>query len=161
MGTINTVCPRDCYDTCFMQIVLDPDNHPVRIMGDKAHPLTQGFLCPRGYKDLERANHSDRILYPYQRVGEKPDGKFNRISWDQALDLLVENISQTMNHFGPEAILHLEYAGNQGLFTWFLPQRLFYALGCTKTDYTLCSESGHAALALHYGLTYGVFASRT
>ena len=113
MGTINTVCPRDCYDTCFMQVVLDPDNYPVRMKGDKTHPLTQGFLCPRGYKDLERANHPERILYPYQRIGEKPDSTFQRISWDQALDLLVENLSHTLNNFGPEAILHLEYAGNQ------------------------------------------------
>lgn len=52
--------------------------------------------------------------------------------------------------------MHLEYAGNVGLLTWYFPQRLWNAIGATKTDYSICSKSGHEAISLHYGLSYGL-----
>lgn len=149
MPTITTVCPRDCYDTCFVKVSTD-EGRPVRTMGDKTHPVTRGVLCPRGYKDLERVNSSERILYPHKRAGP-----FERISWDTALSILVENVKETLKNSGPESCLHLSCLGNQGLLSSYLPQRLFYSLGFTQTDRSICSKSGHDALSLHYGETYG------
>jgi anaerobic selenocysteine-containing dehydrogenase len=118
-------------------------------MGDDTG-VTQGFLCPRGYKDIERMYSDERVLYPYYRRND-----FERVSWDTALTLLVEKLQDTLHTSGPQSCLHVVCLGNQGLFSSYLPQRLFYALGFTQTDGSICSKSGHDALSLHYGLSYG------
>jgi anaerobic selenocysteine-containing dehydrogenase len=156
MRYVQTVCPRDCYDTCFQKFLLDNDNRTIRVTGDEANPVTQGFLCPRGVADIKRAYSPERILYPHTRVGEKPNGPFKRISWEEALNVIVEKLTQIMNEHGSESILHLDYTGNMGLLTQDLAQRWFYALGLAQTDLSVCSKSGQEALALHYGLSYGV-----
>ncbi|MDI6904613.1 MAG: molybdopterin-dependent oxidoreductase [Candidatus Bathyarchaeia archaeon] len=128
MSSIKTVCARDCYDACFMKVLLDGDNKPFKIVGNKDNPVTQGFLCPHGVMDIKRTHSSERILYPYRHVGDKPNGSFERISWDDALNLLVEKLRYALEQFGSDSVLHLDYNGNMGLFTLHLPQRLFYAL---------------------------------
>jgi anaerobic selenocysteine-containing dehydrogenase len=150
MTGIQTVCARDCYDTCFMTVSLR-DNEPVRTMGDKTG-ITQGVLCPRGYQDIKRAASENRILYPLVKVNDT----FQQTSWNRALDLITETLTQTLKTRGPQSCLQLCFSGNQGLFSSYLPQRLFYALGFTQTDGSLCSKSGHDALSYHYGLSYGV-----
>jgi anaerobic selenocysteine-containing dehydrogenase len=139
-----------------MKVVLDNDGKPVRVIGDKESPITQGFLCPRGVMDIKRAYSNERVLFPHKRLDCKPDGAFKRISWDEALQILAEKITYVSNQFGPDQILLLYYSGNMGLFTLYLTQRLFYALGSSQTDLSICSKSGHEALALHYGSSYGV-----
>lgn len=156
MSYKETVCPRDCYDTCFMKLLLDSDGRPISVVGDEDNPVTQGFLCPRGVMDIKRAYSHGRILYPHRRVGSKVSDVFERISWDDALNVLVEKLTCVLDESGSDSILHLDYSGNMGLFTLHLPQRLFYALGFSQTDLSICSKSGHNALALHYGLSYGV-----
>lgn len=135
---------------------MDDYGKPVRVVGEKESPITQGFLCPRGIMDVKRTYSSERVLYPYKRLNGKPEGVFERILWDEALKILAEKITYVLDCFGPEEILLLYYCGNMGLFTLYLPQRLFYALGSSMTDLSICSESGHEALALHYGLSYGL-----
>ncbi|MGQ9625070.1 MAG: molybdopterin-dependent oxidoreductase [Candidatus Bathycorpusculaceae bacterium] len=156
MGYVETVCARDCYDTCFMKVLISNDKKPNRIVGEKTNPVTQGFLCPRGIMAIKRTYSSERVLFPHKMVGEKPHGSFKRISWDDALDTLVEKLRHVMENFGSSAALHLYYSGNMGLLTQYFPQRLFYALGFSQTDLSICSKSGHEALKLHYGLSYGV-----
>jgi len=156
MDYVQTVCPRDCYDTCFMKVYLDDSRKPVRVVGDEINPVTQGFLCPRGVADIKRAYSPERILYPHKRIGGKPNGSFKRISWDEALNILAKKITNVQEQHGAESMLHLDYTGNMGLLTLHFAQRLFYALGFSQTDLSLCSKSGHEALSLHYGLTYGV-----
>jgi len=156
MNYIETVCPRDCYDTCFMKVLIDSDKNPIRVIGDKDSPITQGFLCPRGIADIDRTYSHQRILYPFKRVADKPNDAFERISWTSAINILVEKLGWVLKEFGPSSVLHLDYSGNMGLFTMHLPQRLFYALGFSQTDNSICSKSGHNALELHYGQSYGV-----
>lgn len=151
MSDVKTVCPRDCYDTCFMTVSIR-DGELIRTMGDKDNPVTQGVLCPRGYRDIERAYSDKRVLYPYKRV----EDRFERITWDNALTILVKKIQDTLHEYGAESCLQVSCAGNQGLFSLYLPQRLFYALGFNRTDDSICSKSGHDALSLHYGSTYGI-----
>ena len=155
MKQIRTVCPRDCYDSCHL-IAEFPERVPLPILkGDQHHPLTQGFTCPRGAKDLDRAFTSERLLFPYIRKKHEETEKGLQSTWEEALQLITKKLQATLRNKGPEAVLHIEYAGNTGLLTWYYPQRLWNALGATKTDYTICSRSGHEALSLHYGLSYG------
>ena len=64
-----------------------------RIAGDPDHPFTQGFLCTKVAKYLERTYHPDRLLYPQIRVGAKGEGKFRRATWDEALALIAERLN--------------------------------------------------------------------
>jgi len=152
---IKTVCPRDCYDTCSLIVLVNDENKIVSIRGDKENPITQGFICARAAKDPERI-YINRILYPYIRKGKKPKRSFEKVSWEKALDLVVSKLKEVLANYGSEYVLHLEYTGNQGLLTRYFSQRIWYAIGATRTDDSLCSRSGHEALFLHYGSSYGI-----
>jgi anaerobic selenocysteine-containing dehydrogenase len=105
---------------------------------------------------MERAASPHRINQPIIRTRFEQDAKSESCSWEQALVKVTERLERVLQKEGPEAVLHIEYAGNIGLLTWYLPQRLWYALGATATDYTICSASGHKALGLHYGASHGI-----
>lgn len=146
-----TVCARDCYDTCALVATLDESGRLLSITGDPDHPITQGFPCPRSAKDPQRLT-TNRITTPHVRQGTS----FTPISWDDALDLIVHKLQNTLTMYGPSAALSLVYAGNCGLLTGTFSQRLWHALGVTQTDSALCTKSGHTGLALHYGESYGL-----
>jgi anaerobic selenocysteine-containing dehydrogenase len=139
-----------------MKVVVGSDKKPIRVVADESNPITQGFLCPRGVADITRAFSQERVLYPHRRVGEKPKEQFQRITWHEAIDVFAAKLAEVLREFGPESSLDLYYSGNMGLLTASMPQRLFYALGFTQTDESVCSKSGHDALSLHYGSSYGV-----
>lgn len=154
MYIVRSVCPRDCYDTCFIEVAVE--GGVIRsIRADPQNPLTGNFLCARGVADSIYV-YRNRVLYPHINVGGKPSNNFKKVSWDEVLNLVVERLREVLDRYGPEKILHIEYAGNMGLLTWYLPQRLWNTIGATRTDYSICSRSGHEAIALHYGLSYGI-----
>jgi len=76
-----------------------------KLRGDPDHPVTRGFLCGKVAKYLDREYSPERLLYPLKRVGEKGDGRFERISWDAALDTIATRLGAIAEEFGPEAIL--------------------------------------------------------
>jgi anaerobic selenocysteine-containing dehydrogenase len=132
------------------------DNVIREVKGGFENPITEGILCPRGFKDPERVYSLHRVLYPYLRNGGKPSRSFKRASWDYALSIIADRLRSVIENYGSKALLHVNYAGNMGVLTWYMPQRLWYALGASRTDYSICSKSGREALRLHYGLSYGV-----
>jgi len=146
-------CPRDCYDTCRLRVYVE-NGKMSRIEAVKDR-LTQGMLCPRAAKDVERVYSSLRILYPVINIG----GVFRKIEWDRALETLVHQLSYTLEKWGPEKVLFLEYAGNRGILTRYASRRLWNFLGVARTDGSMCDYSGAKALRLVYGSTYGVFPS--
>lgn len=148
---VKTVCQRDCPDSCFVDAVV-VDGRIVSTKGSRENPITQGFLCPRGFGNPERVYSKERVLYPYFREGKG----FVRVSWSKALDLITSKIADVLKNFGCESILLYDYPGNQGFLSWQYSQRLWLALGVTVTDDALCSSSGHVGIGLHYGLTYGL-----
>ena len=151
MKEVSTVCARDCYDTCALLVTLDESGQVLKIRGDPRNPMTQGFTCPRGAKDHERL-HENRVEAPALRQGDH----FARTDWDTALKVVSEKLGEALQKHGGEAVLYLDYAGNTGLLTGAFPARLWNALGATQTDRALCSASGHAAIGLHYGDSYGL-----
>ncbi len=151
METITTVCARDCYDTCSLRVTLDGPDRIASIKGDPDHPITQGFICPRGAKDHKRL-YLNRVEHPCLRQGQD----FKQISWEDSLDAVSQKLAHTIARHGPESVLYLAYAGNMGLLTTGFPQRLWRHIGASQTDGALCSKSGRKALELHYGDSYGV-----
>lgn len=85
-GSIHkTVCPHDCPDTCSISATVE-EGRVIACDGDADHPFTQGFLCHKVRRYPERIYSPDRILYPLRRIGQKGEGRFVRITWDEALD---------------------------------------------------------------------------
>ena len=82
--TTKSVCPLDCPDTCSMLVTVI-DGIATYLKGDPEHPFTRGFLCQKVHNYLERVYHPDRLLYPLKRIGRKGEGKFERISWEEAI----------------------------------------------------------------------------
>lgn len=154
MKTIKTVCQRDCPDTCFIDATVD-EGIFVSTRASAENPVTQGFLCPRGKGDPKRVYSPKRVLVPHERVGAR-SGAFEKTTWDAALKRLATQLKHTIERYGNESVLLYDYPGNQGLLAWQYPRRLWHALGATMTDYSLCSNSGHAGIGLHYGHTCGL-----
>src|SRR5438552_2250696 len=112
---IRAVCPHDCPDTCSMLVTVE-DGRAVRIAGEREHPFTQGFLCTKVAKYLERTYHEGRLLYPQIRAGKKGEGKFRRATWDEAIGLIATRLQSIIDSDdGPQAILPYSYAGTMGL----------------------------------------------
>lgn len=151
MREVSTVCARDCYDTCALMVTLDDSGQIRGIKGDPRNPFTQGFTCPRGGRDHHRL-YENRVGAPCVRRGDN----LEQTDWETALNKVSERLRETLDQYGAEAVLFLDYAGNTGLLTGAVPNRLWNALGATQTDWALCSASGHTGLGLHYGDSYGI-----
>ncbi len=106
--------------------------------------------------DPKRVYSQKRVLHPHIRKSAENAGEFNRVTWDKALSLIADKLQDTLESYGPESVLLYDYPGNQGFLSWQFPRRLWHALGATTTDYSLCSTSGHHAIGLHYGRSYGI-----
>jgi anaerobic selenocysteine-containing dehydrogenase len=115
----------------------------VNIEGDPEHKFTGGFLCAKVSKYLDRVYHPERVLYPQKRVGAKGEGRFERISWDEALDEITERFTHIASRFGPQAILPYSYAGTMGLLNYgSMDRRFFHKLGASLLDRTICATAG-------------------
>jgi len=148
---VHTACSHDCPDTCGVLVTVE-DGRATRVQGDPAHPVTQGFLCAKVTKYLDRVYSPDRMLYPMRRTAPKGEGKgdltdFTRISWDEALDEISRRFRQVSDEFGPEAILPYSYAGNMGVLSFSgMAHRFFHRLGASQLDRTICATAGTAGL---------------
>ena len=149
-------CPHDCPDTCAMVYEVS-DDKLVSVKGNKTHPMTRGTLCVK-VKDYEKRHyHPDRLLYPHKRVGEKGEKKFERISWEEAIDTIHNKWSQIISESGPEAILPYSYLGNQGLVHGLNGGDSFFnKLGATVCERTFCGEGSCTAWLTTIGPTAGV-----
>jgi molybdopterin guanine dinucleotide-containing S/N-oxide reductase-like protein len=158
---VHTVCSHDCPDSCGVLVTVDDTGRAVKVQGDPAHPVTQGFLCGKVAKYLDRVYAPDRILYPMRRRSGASKGPlergrehevFERISWDEALDAIAARLQQVSDTYGPESILPYSYAGTMGLLGYAsMDRRFFHRLGASQLDRTICSEAGGTAWKLVYG----------
>lgn len=149
-----TICPLDCPDSCAM-IATVVDGRVTSLKGDAGHPYTRGFICRKMRRYPERLYGPDRVLYPQLRVGDKGQGRFKRISWDEALDLMAERLADTRERYGGEAILPYSYAGNMGAVNRFAGYPLFHRLGASQLDQTICSAAASAGWSRQLGDTPG------
>jgi anaerobic selenocysteine-containing dehydrogenase len=148
-------CPRDCYDSCsIVTRVRDGKLHSIE--ANKKQPFTQGFLCPKGQNLMQYVYSKERVLYPMKRDGKKGEGKFKRISWDQALNEIVDQIKTRSASYGTDSILQYDYAGTMGHIQRYFPSRFFNAIGASRITHTICSRAGDKALDIVYGSCLGM-----
>src|ERR1035441_8812813 len=151
----HSVCALDCPDTCSLVLTVE-DGHATRLRGDPGHPVTRGFLCGKVAQYLEREYHPQRLLYPQRRVGAKGAGRFERITWDEALDTIAGRLRAVADEFGPEAILPYSYKGTMGLLNdGGMDRRFFHRMGASRLDRTICSSAGTVGLTQALGVRYG------
>jgi anaerobic selenocysteine-containing dehydrogenase len=151
----HSVCALDCPDTCSLLINID-DGKGTHLRGDPAHPVTRGFLCGKVARYLDREYSPDRLLYPQKRLGAKGEGRFQRISWDEALDTIAGRLRKISDAHGPEAILPYSYAGTMGMLNGGgMDRRFFHRLGASRLDRTICSAAGGEGLIQTLGFKYG------
>ena len=149
-------CPHDCPDTCSM-VYHVKDEKLIAVKGNADHPMTRGGLCVKLNDYEKRHYHPDRLLYPMKRVGPKGTKQFARISWDEALDTIVDKWQAIIKEHGPQAIMPNSYLGNQGLVHGLNGGDAFFArLGATVTERTFCGEGSCTAWLLTVGPTAGV-----
>ena len=152
----HSVCALDCPDTCSLLINVDTDGRGSRLRGNPDHPVTRGFLCGKVAKYLDRQYSPDRLYYPQKRIGAKGEGRFARITWDEALDTIASQLTLVAKEYGSEAVLPYSYAGTMGLLNGSgTDRRFFHRLGASRLDRTICSSAGGAALTASQGIRVG------
>jgi anaerobic selenocysteine-containing dehydrogenase len=153
---IKGVCPHNCPDTCGWVVTLDEARRPVRIQGDPDHPYTRGWLCAKVNRYLEFVLHPERLRHPLRRVGAKGEGRFERISWDEALDEITGRWKALLAEQGPESILPYSYSGTLGCVQSAVANMRFWTrMGASGLDRTICSVAGTEALRVTVGGSFG------
>lgn len=152
--TIRATCPHDCPDTCAMLVTVK-DGIATEVKGDPDHPNTAGALCTKVSRYVERTYHKERLLYPQKRVGRKGEGKFARISWDEALDIIATKL-KTIADKDPLAILPYSYAGTMGFVQGeSMSMRFFNKVGASELDRTICASAGSVGYKYTIGAKIG------
>lgn len=115
-----------CVISCGVLIHLD-DGRPVAIEGDPDSPVNKGRLCSKGLASLEYLYHTDRLKHPLKRVGQRGEGKWQQITWDEALNLIAAELTKARETYGAESVAVIEGAA-KGLQDGYLA-RLASAFG--------------------------------
>ncbi len=102
---IKTTC-EFCIDGCGVLVHMS-NGKPVRVEGDPDYPVNKGALCAKALASLEYLYSPDRLKYPQKRLGKRGEGKWQRISWDEALDTIASELNKTREKYGPESIVFI------------------------------------------------------
>ena len=130
------------------------EDRVTKIEGDPDHPLNKGRLCPKGYASLEYLYHPDRLRKPLKRVGDRGEGKWAAIGWDEALSVIADQFAAAKADTGPESVVFIRGAA-KGLQEDYLTRfaNLFGSPNITAMAHVCFVPRRAASL-----LTYGYFA---
>ncbi len=154
---VRGACPHDCPDTCALLTTVE-NGRAVEVRGATDHPATAGVLCTKVARYLDRTYSDQRLLHPMRRVGAKGEGRFVRISWDEALTTIAEKFADiAQSSDGPQAIVPYSYAGTMGLLQGSsMDRRFFHRLGASLLDRTICATAGKAGWGAAIGASVGM-----
>jgi anaerobic selenocysteine-containing dehydrogenase len=148
-------CPHDCPDTCSLVTTVE-DGVAVKVHGNPEHRHTHGVLCTKVSRYTERTYHPERVLHPLRRSGPKGAGRFERVTWDEALADIAGKLGAIAAR-DPEAIVPYSYAGTMGLVQGEgMAARFFNRMGASLLDRTICSSAGGEALVQTFGAKVGM-----
>ena len=153
----HVTCPHDCPDSCSMLVTRnEATGKAVRIQGDPTHPITKGYLCNKVNHYLDLVYNESRVLYPHKRVGPKgPGAKFERISWDEALNCITNNFKNVISEFGSQAIQPYSYSGTMGMVGyWTMDSRFWNKMQANGLVRSICTYAATEATTQTYGLAH-------
>ncbi len=172
--SLPSACPLDCPDTCSLEVTVS-GGKVVKLEGTRLNPLTDGFICSKVRRFPRHLYSDERLRHPMVRRGAKGSGRpaggghmegpaggghmegFERLSWDDALELLARRLRETRDQHGGEAILPVSYGGSNGYLTQDTTDaRLFRRLGASRLARTVCAAPSGAAATGLYGKMPGV-----
>jgi anaerobic selenocysteine-containing dehydrogenase len=135
-----SACPHDCPSTCALEVELLADGMIGRVRGARDNAYTAGVICAKVARYAERLYHPDRLTKPLRRVGAKGEGRFEEISWDEALDVVAEAFLKAEAEHGAESVWPYHYAGTMGLVQRDSIHRLRHAKGYSLQFDTICTN---------------------
>jgi anaerobic selenocysteine-containing dehydrogenase len=151
-------CPLDCPDGCSWVVTVE-DGKATRLRGNREHPYTAGALCAKVNGYLDHVAAPDRLLYPMRRVGGKGEGRFERISWDEATAEIAQRLHAVRDTYGGEAIWPFQGTGSLGWVQGLegrAGQPLWNVLGASRHDMTACSVAGRIGATYTAGTSAGM-----
>ncbi|MGA3127338.1 MAG: molybdopterin-dependent oxidoreductase [Candidatus Korobacteraceae bacterium] len=99
---VRTVC-QECHSECGVLVQVE-EGKVTSIKPDPEHPASRGCICVKGVNYARFASHPQRVKYPMRRAGEKGEGKWERISWDEALDGIAAKLTALKEQHGVRSI---------------------------------------------------------
>lgn len=161
--SILTTCPRDCYDSCGIRVVMK-NGEIDRVTGDPDNPANRGSLCGKcslAYNGVWR-NPKARLTKPLKRTGPKGEGAFTEISWDEALGEIAAKLGGLIDAGRAKDILTAHYTGTCSIIANQFPMRFFNHIGATEVEPdSICNLSGHVGLSYVLGESAKGFDPRT
>lgn len=155
-GTVKSVCPFDCPDTCGLSITFE-EGKITKVTGDAEHPVTRGAICNKVRQLNDRVYHPERLLYPLRRVGPKGEHSFERISWEEAYEEITSRMKGIISEHGASAILPYSFYGNMGVLNAEgMDRRFFHRLGASQLDRAICNAAGSTGYAYTMGASRGI-----
>ncbi|MFM8894898.1 MAG: molybdopterin-dependent oxidoreductase, partial [Actinomycetales bacterium] len=153
---VRGTCHHDCPDTCAWEVTV-VDGVATQLRGAAEHPVTQGTLCPKVNRFLDRVYHPDRVLCPLRRVGPKGGDAFEPFGWDEAIDEIASRIRALMDAGRATSILQFSFAGTQGVIQMgTMLDRLFDAVGASDVRRELCGTTSRLGAAAVLGQPFGI-----
>jgi anaerobic selenocysteine-containing dehydrogenase len=125
------------------------DGQVIKVEGDKNHPHNQGRLCPKGLAIPQYMYHPDRVKHPLKRAGARGEGKWERISWDEAYDTIEKKLKDIREKYGAESVIFCQGTGRDigGPITF-----LMYAYG--SPNWVQVGLAGHACYTPRLGAMF-------
>ena len=146
--TVRTIC-FDCHSRCGVLLEVE-DGKIVGVKGDKDHPISHGYMCPKGRACMEIIYHPERLTKPLIRIGEKGEGKFEEVSWDKALDVIAKKLLETREKWGAESVV-MGQGTTRGMPPW-----IYRFMGLFGTpNFISAGHMSGAPIALASALTAG------
>jgi anaerobic selenocysteine-containing dehydrogenase len=145
-----------CHDGCQIIFYTDKDGRLVKTEGDPNSPLSQGRLCMRCLELPQIVNHPDRLKYPLKRAGERGEDKWERVSWDEAYDIIEENVRRFQKETGPESIVSMIGTGRN--VSQVIAHNQYANFG--GADLTLCFLSGDSCMLPRTALCFVVMGNQ-
>ena len=99
---VRSIC-QACHCNCGVLVHVE-DGKVIKVSGDPGHPMNRGFICVKGQAQPELLYHPDRLHHPLRRTGERGEGQWQRISWDEALDEIAARLTEVQKQYGAESI---------------------------------------------------------
>lgn len=147
-----TICPYDCPTSCGLLVKTD-GTRILEVKGDPGHPASHGLICRKMHGYADSIHSPSRILTPMRRVGEKGEGRFVPVSWDEAISEITGRWKEILSRDGGDAILPFYYSGVMSVIQRKCGDAFFNRMGACSLVKTLCSSAKGAGYEAVMGRT--------
>lgn len=135
MGSVYKTGCILCAQNCGLEVEVE-NNRIVKVRGDKSNVRSEGYVCRKGMNIANHQHNADRLKYPLKRVGDK----FERISWEQAIDEIAEKLKSIVDQYGPKSFAYMGGGGQGCHFEAAFGVRLLRGMGSRYHYSALCQE---------------------